>query len=1035
MEIVPRCKGKVLITLFLIISLPLVGYASSAAEPIKPSLRFKTIDNPELNSIGHPNAIAQDSQGFMWFGGLSGLARFDSNTAKVYRNDLQNPKSLSNSFVHDLLVDTKDRLWVGTRGGLNLYDPAHETFTRFQHNPEDPHSISHNVVTSLAEGPKGKLWITTLGGGLNLFDPKTEIFVHYQHNAKDSTSLGSDNLQMVHVDHEGTVWIGTSDAGLDWFDPNSGSFDHYKHDPDTSTSLGSNNVWRLLEDSQEQLWVGTLGGGLNRLDKKTDSFVRYDQDLKNSHGLGLDYIRDISEREDGRLWVATDGGNLNLLNPATGSVERYQNRADDPASLLTNKVLSTFKDHNGDWWFGHFPSGVSKIDPYASAFKNYRQNPNTQNSLSNNGVLSITEDSLGNLWVGTEDGLNRLDRKTGKITRYQHDPERPNSLPAPAVLDISITTENQLWVGTWGGGASRFDEKTASFIDLQLGSASSSSDNLSIVWVIHQDSQQNIWIGTEGGGLVSYNPKTELSTTYLPNLNDATSITSNFVTTLYEDSLGNFWVGTPKGLNLMNRAEGRFTRFKHIEGDPYSLSSSHVWCITEDSSGNLWIGTRGGGLNKLDRETGWFTAYRTKDGLPSDTVKGIVEDDQGHLWLSTENGLSRFNPNTQIFRNYTTDHGLPGNVFNRPAYLKTSRGELAFGSTNGFTVFDPKDLFVDNFAPPVVLTDFQLFNRSVQVDDENSPLQKAITKADKVILTHEQSVFSLSFSALNYRIPKLSQYTYKLEGFDSDWNAVGTQRSATYTNLDAGNYVFRVKASNSDGIWNENAAELQIAILPPWYETNLFRISILILILGALQSIYLYRTRLIRRSEQRLAIQVKERTKELEEKNKEIEHLANHDPLTGLPSLRLANQRLKVALNLAKRKEHIAAVLFFDLDSFKNINDTYGHETGDIVLVEAASRIQKVIRDYDTACRIGGDEFLVILSEVESVSFIEDICARILLQINEPFALDEISLKIEASIGCAYYPKHGETEDQLKKTADKLMYKVKNSGKNNYLIE
>jgi len=1033
METASRRKGKVLLTLFLIISPPLFGYAGSGSESTGPSLRFKTIDHTELNSIGHPNAILQDSQGFMWFGGLSGLARFDGYTTRIYRNDLQNPKSLSNSFVHDLLLDAQDRLWVATRGGLNLYDPVTETFKRYQHNPKTSDGLSHNVVSSLAEGPEGKLWVATLGGGLNLFDPKAETFVRFQHNAEDSASLASDNLHMVYSDHEGMVWIGTSNAGLDRLDPSTGSFTHFSHEPHNPASLSDNTVWRVFEDSRHRIWVGTLGGGLNQLDKKTGDFIHYDLGLKKSHGLGGDYINYISENDDGRLWIATDGGSLNLLDPDTGKIERYRHRPGDPTSLPTNKVQSTFKDQQGDWWFGHFPFGVSKVDPYASAFQNYQHDPHHQNSLSNNGVLSIAEDPDGNLWIGTEDGLNRLNRETGNITRYKHDPERPSSLPAPAVLDVAITEDDQVWVGTWGGGASRLDKKTASFIDLQL-SLESPSDELDIVWVIREDGQNNLWLGSEGGGLVEYNPKTGQSTAYLPDQNDTNTITSDFVTALFEDSQGNFWVGTPGGLNLMDRTKGTFTRFRHMEEDPNSLSSNHIWCIAEDSKGYIWIGTRGG-LNKLNRTTGQFSVYRTNDGLPNETIKGIVEDELGHLWLITENGLSRFNPATDVFRNYTTDHGLPGNVFNRPAYLKTGKGELVFGSTNGFTILDPENLFVDNSAPPVVFTDFQLFNRSVPIGGENSPLQKAITKAEKIVLTHEQSVFSLSFSALNYRIPELSRYTYKLEGFESNWNAVGTQRTATYTNLDAGTYVFRVKASNSDGTWNQEGASLEIVVLPPWYETNLFRLGLIILALIALQLIYLYRTRLIRRSEQMLALQVKERTRELEEKNKEIEHLANHDHLTGLPSLRLANQRLNIALNIAKRKGHIAAVLFLDLDGFKDINDTCGHEAGDTVLVEAALRIQKVIRDYDTACRIGGDEFLVILSEVESVSFIKDICERILSQINKPFMLHGKPLKIEASIGCAYYPKHGETEDALKKTADRLMYEVKHSGKNNYKID
>ncbi|MDQ2075139.1 two-component regulator propeller domain-containing protein [Marinimicrobium sp. ABcell2] len=1026
----PIHLGSVLFALFLIVTLPAVGFASSGMEPNLQSLRFKTFDSSELNSIGNPNAITQDSRGFMWIGGLSGLARFDGKTTKIYRNDANNPKSVSNNYVRDLLVDSQGRLWVATRGGLNLYDPVSDTFTRYQHDPNNPHSLSHNAVTSLAEDKEGGLWIATLGGGLNLFDPKTETFIRYQHDANNPASLASNNLRVVYTDHEGSLWIGTSDAGLTKLDPNTTNFTHYPHNPDDAGSLGSNTVRSLIEDRQHRIWVGTLGGGLNQLDKKTGTFIRYGYEPQNSHGPGLAYIQALSESDDGRLWVASDGGGLNLFDPATGRFERFDHRPHDPTSLLADKVQAIFKDQSGDWWFTHFPTGISKTDPYASAFRNYRHELRNENSLSNSGILSIAEDAQGNFWIGTEDGLNHLNPKTGAITRYKHDPKQPNSVPAPAVLDVSILTDNQLWVGTWGGGASRFDEKTGGFTALELGTG---GNHLSIVWVIYEDNQQNIWMGSEGGGLVRYDPETELTTQYLPDQDDATSITSNIVLALHEDSLGNFWVGTSDGLNLMNRADGSFTRFKHIKGDPTSLSGNEVWSIVEDSKGNLWIGTRGG-INKFDRRTEKFTVYQAQEGLPNDTVKGILEDEQGYLWLSTENGLSRFNPDTETFRHYTAEHGLPGNLFNRPAYLKTSTGELIFGSTTGLTVFNPEHLFIDESAHPVVFTDFQLFNRAVPIGGENSPLQKTITHTDKIKLTPDQAVFSLSFALLNYRTPQLSQYAYKLEGFDGDWNEVGSQRSATYTNLDAGSYVFRVKASNGNGIWSQDEAELQIVVLPPWYETNLFRFSLIVLILGALQLIFLYRVRRIRRSEQKLAAQVRERTKELEEKNKEIEHLANHDPLTGLPSLRLANQRLKIALNMAKRKEHIAAVLFLDLDGFKAINDTYGHEAGDVMLVEAALRIQKVIRDYDTACRIGGDEFLVILSEVESVSFIEEICARILSQISAPFTLDGMNLKLEASIGCAYYPKHGDTEDMLKKTADRLMYEVKARGKNNYQI-
>jgi len=1025
----------------LILITCLLMSAISYADNSKPSiLRFKTIDNPILQSIGEQYATIQDAQGFIWFGGESGLGRFDGVEVKIYRNDPQESNSLSNNWVRDLLVDRQGRLWIATwGGGLNRYNAELDNFTHFRHEPSNPHSISHNVVSSIFERQDGTLWLTTDGGGLNLFDPANLLFTRYQHQPNNPNSLSSNNLLNVLEDSSGIVWLGANGAGLNRFSPKSGAITHYRHNPDDKRSLSHNVIRKIFNDSQGRLWIGTLGGGLNRLDPTTNLFTRYQHDPQDNRSLSNNEIRDIAEGQDGKLWIATDGGGLNVFDPDTAVFIRYQHQPVFPRSLSSNKITSLFQDVNDDWWLGHFPYGISIVDRYASVFTNYQLQPQSSNSLSHNGVLSFVEDRAGKLWIGTENGLNVLDRSTGIFTQYLHNPEKPAGLSASAVLSL-LDEGTVLWIGTWAGGLSRFNKKTGEFVHFRA--MDKKADRLSDdrVWSIYRDSRDTLWVATYGG-LNRYNPEKQSFTHYQLDSEDPTSITSNSVNTIYEDSLGNFWVGTRDGLNLMNRETGTFRQFRHDDNDTSSLSANNIWCIMEDSANNLWLGTVGGGLNKLDRQTSKFIAYRTKHGLPSDTVTGIIEDEQGYFWLSTNQGLSKFDPRTKKFRNYTTAHGLPGNVHNRPAYLKTSKGELVFGSTEGFTIFNPADLFENTLPPLVVFTDFQLFNQSVEIGTENSPLKQAIHNAKTITLTYKQSVFSLGFSALNYRIPEMNQYAYHLEGFDQNWNYIGNKSTATYTNLDAGEYTFRVKASDNDGVWNKRGVSIKIIVLPPWYETLGFRITIVMLVLFGFYLIYFFKTRQIRLSEKRLYVQVKERTKELEEskkdleeKNRRIEYLANHDTLTSLPSLRLANQRLDLVMSIAKRKKLIAAVLFLDLDGFKTVNDTFGHEAGDYILVEVALRIKKIIRDSDTACRIGGDEFLVILSEVESVAYIDDVCARIITKISEPLVFQGNQLSVGVSIGSAYYPKHGDSGEKLKKIADELMYKVKKKGKNGYLI-
>ncbi|WP_281558109.1 two-component regulator propeller domain-containing protein [Thalassomonas sp. RHCl1] len=820
------CQHLSLIALLL---LPCLSYSSEVIEKATEisrktahTPRFKTIENAELDAIGVPWAIVQDPQGFMWFGGPSGLARYDGYSVKIYRHDPADAGSLSNNYISDLIVDSKQRLWVATRGGgINRYEPLSDSFVRYQHEPDNPLSISHDSVRSMFERKDGKLWLATWSGGLNLFNPDTRHTTRYQQQTDNAKDIGHDILRMVYEDSQGILWLATQGEGLIRFDPRNQQVKRYRYDANDANdanSLSDNDVSSIYEDSKQRLWICTFGGGLNRLEPGSDKFIRYHHDPNDITSIGANTVTDIAEDKSGKLWITTEGSGLNQFDPDTGRFLRFLHRPGEPDSLPSNKIRSIYQDKHGDWWFGHFPVGISRLDPYASSFTNYQHNPRDNNSLSHNGVLAFTEDERGNLWVGTEGGLNYFNRQTGAFNHYKHDPQLADSLPAPATLTLLEDHLGTLWVGSAGGGISRFNAETGKFIHYRPAHKAPYSLSNATIWTIYEDSQKNLWTGTHDGEVNRFDRQANRFISNSADLRQASTFPSGEVHDFHEDTRGNFWVGTSGGLNLMDRESFSFDHFQSQEQDLSRLNRDYIWCIYEDKAGNLWLGTHGNGLKHFDRQTGKFTSYRVKDGLANNVVTGILQDDQGYLWLSTENGLSRFDPSSHKFQNYDKAHGLPGNVYNRPAHIKTRRGEIIFGSTNGFTIIDTGKIFADPIPPPVVITELQIFNQVAVIGAKDSPLQYAINQSKTLTLKHSQSVFSFKFAALNYRLAEKNQYAYQLQGFDKEWNYIGNDHMATYTNLDPGHYVFKVKAANSEGVWNEQGTAIDITVLPPWWK-------------------------------------------------------------------------------------------------------------------------------------------------------------------------------------------------------------------------
>ena len=828
----------------------------------------------------------------MWFGTFDGLNRYDGYEFKVFRHDPSNADSLSANMVVRLCEDRDGFLWVGTNGGgLNRYDPRTEQFTHYRHDPTDPHSLSRDNVMALYQDREGILWIGTDGGGLNRYDPAIDGFIRYQNDPQDSHSLSHHVVWSILEDERGTLWVGTDGGGLNRFDRQSERFNVYRHDPGNSDSLGDDSVLALAEGQDGGLWIGTRSSGLDRFYSETEDgqpehFAHYRHDPDDAYSLSHNNVLDLYTDEAGTLWVGTGAGGLNRLDvqPGEGQSARFVRYLHDPAntrSLNHNMIASVFVDSSGLLWLATMGGGVNLADLEPKPFIHYHRKPGDPNSLSSDDILKIHEDGEGVLWLGTGGGgLNRLDRQTMHYTHYAHDPHDPHSLSDNHIRAIVEDGDGILWLAT-RGGLNRFDLHAERFT-INRASPDDPSDLLhDSIWSIHLDSEGMLWVGTSLG-LNRLDPRSGQFLAYQHKPDDPGSLSGNTVNVIHEGRDGRLWFGTlGNGLNHFDRETERFARYRHDPDDPQSLGGNTVWAMHEDAEGVLWIGTSAG-LDRFDPDEGQFTHYGEGDGLPGGGVMAILEDDGSpgagelsgqagsNLWLSTSSGLYKFNPQSKTLRHYDVGDGLQGNDFGRSSAFKSASGELFFGGSNGLTAFYPDQIQDSPYVPPVVLTDFQLANRSVEIS-EDSVLQQSIAETEYLTLSHEEQVISFEFAALGYRAPEKSRYRYMLEGFDEDWTEVGSDRRfVTYTNLDPREYVLRVTGSNNDGVWNEEGVSLGITVTPPWWQTPWAIGFLLVLLVAGLSGAYRWRVGSLQSRSQELESLVAEKTRRLDNSVKEL---------------------------------------------------------------------------------------------------------------------------------------------------------------------
>jgi ligand-binding sensor domain-containing protein len=779
-------------------------------------MTFSHISSEQGLSNSTIEAIAQDHRGFIWIGTRDGLNLYDGKQMTVFRHINGNNKSISDNFVKFIYEDKKQTLWIGTTNGLNRYDAASKTFTPFYAQAGHRGSLQGNTINCILEDLQNNLWIGT-DAGLNLINRQTGTF-------ETSPNVNSA-VNYISQGKEGLLWI-AHNAGV------------FSYNTANKKLISVNNIKTIIKliqpDKQGNLWLATESNGLLYFNPALNTSKTYRHSDANLKSLGSDQILSLFTDKAGHLWVGTINGGLNIYDEKTGSFLKYTYRPDVSAGLSQRTISAIYEDRQGSFWIGTHRGGINLYTPNAKKFNLYRQQA-SGNSLSYNDVKCFEEDHNGQIWIGTDGGgLNLFNNASQTFKVYRNSVNNSNSLASDAVLDITEDKQHRLWVATWGGGLNLFNPTSGTFERYMHDAADSKSISSNFVQNIYQDRQNTLWAGTYFGGLNRFDPDTKTFKRVITDSAGKTRLQGNNIVALNEDAEGNLWIGTDDGgLNCYRADTKQFVHYFNTEA-----KKPDIRVIFTDSRKRLWIGQSG--LYLFNKQKNSFRLFTNKAGLDHYFIKGITEDNEGNLWVSTSNGLVKLNPGNGSVNTYNTGDGLQAMEFEANAYMKTLSGEMFFGGINGFNKFKPGQIINNPYIPPVYITGFQIFDKEVLPGQPGSPLNKDISFTQHVKLNYTQSSISFSFAALNYLAPQNNRYAYKLTRINSGF--VYTQRNtATYTNLDPGDYTFTVKAANNDGVWNTKGTSITITITPPWWLTWWFKLLVFILAAGSVYAFITYR--------------------------------------------------------------------------------------------------------------------------------------------------------------------------------------------------
>ncbi len=763
--------------------------------------------------------IIQDDLGFIWLGtNGAGLYRYDGIGYDSYKYAINDSTSLSSNIVYSSCLDSKNRLWFGTTDGLNLFNRENGQFKKIPNSAFQEKDDESIIIRSLKEDGNGNLFIGTMELGLyklNLDDLTIEKV--YSQELVGSTLI---SVKAIQVDRLGKVYAGT-DLGVREYDPKTNSLKPSLIKMNGKNTSISNNIESLVIDNNDNIWAGTVSNGLFKVNKTKNQSSRIDHFL-----ISKNQILSLIPLEDGTLLCGTENDGLFHLDSNGGILHHYLSSKIDKKSILSNSIWSLYVDKNERIWVGHYNKGVSVYDKLYDKFKEIESLYHNPNSLNHESVVGIVEDDLNRLWIGMDGGgIDILDMASTTFTHInQKNNNSYSGLTSDYIKALLIDRNQNLWVGSWDKGLYFLNKGTKRFINYNSENTEGKLNSNTIL-SLAEDAEGIIWIGTFNHGLHSYNPKTGKFIFYDSPPFLEHGIPDTEIRKIIIDHQNNIWLGTSGCLFKIEKLEDNtfsVACMKDRMSRRYNdhTSSNNILSIYESADHFLWIGTRGAGLCKYNIKQDVFTFYNKSNGLTDENVNSIVEDVDGNIWLAGNAGITKLEVSTNTFINYTNLDGLLSNDYNINSGFRDPKGNIYFGNFQGIDYFNPAQITINKVLTSLHLKELKLFNENVLPNQKGSPLKKVISETESIFLNSEQSVFTIEYLGLNYTRPEEVDYAYYLEGYEKSWNYVGKKRNATYTNLDPGDYTFMLKATNSDGIWNESPLSLKITVLPPWWKTN-----------------------------------------------------------------------------------------------------------------------------------------------------------------------------------------------------------------------
>ncbi|MBN1117701.1 MAG: hypothetical protein JXA77_10880 [Bacteroidales bacterium] len=837
--------------------------------------KFKYILPEDGLSEGNIACIFQDSKGFLWFGTFNGLNRFDGYDFKTFYNNPNDSTSLAHNHVKYVCEDALKRLWFGTFGnGLSIYYPEIGKFKNISFVVVDGDSVKLTNTAGIVNGPDNTIWTLDETAGLFVFDSDLNLIKAY--TPKNGAKSGFPNMSYFALssDKDKNIWVGAGNGTLLEYDRKMESFSKFIFD--SRKTANDDAIKTMYIDSKGIVWIGTTSQGAYSFDPKTNTFENYRQGQGEITITG-NTVMAFAEDWLGNLLIGIDGGGLNVFNSIHGTMEHIAYDIKNTQSLNTNAIYSLFLDRSETLWIGTYSGGLNYQGRFNDKFTTYKPDPFDPNSLSYKNVTSILEDSDGDIWIGTDGGgINLMNKSDGSFEHFKADLSNPNWLHTNVIIHMMQDIEGDIYVGSYNGGLTIFNKEDRIFKQYLPDVNDSTSIAGMHPWFIFQDSYGEIWVGLLAVGLDKFDKKTETFTHYISNIEDSTTLYGPNIKVIYEDKNRVMWVGTEGGgLHSFNRKADNFTRFLAGQGDGISsISNNDIRDIFEDSKNRFWVGTADG-LNLMDRNSRKFEVIKKSDGLAGNIINNILEDDNGILWISTNNGISKFNPDERTFRNYDKTDGLQGNEFNYTAAIESSDGLFYFGGKEGFSVFDPATIADNPFKPEIVITDFTILNKNqefVKTRIKGNEQMVSVPYAKNIVLTYKDKSIGIRFAALDYSNPLKNAYEYMLEGFDEEWNTVSAIiRSVSYSNLKGGTYTFRVRGSNSDDVWNEEGASVDLIVKPPFWKRTWFIILISALILFIAYRYISQRQDKVKREKEMLESRINEGLKEVEIQKNQVQ--------------------------------------------------------------------------------------------------------------------------------------------------------------------